>query len=156
MRAAIAALLLVTLAGCATLPGSEAGPGGSDRVVRVIDGDTVELQELGKTRLIGVDTPEVYGGVECFGRAASAYTKRRLPAGTKVTYELGAERTDRYERTLAYLRLDGRMLNEDLAAEGYATALAIAPNVDYAERFENAAAQARSQRRGLWGACGPD
>ncbi|HEV2724401.1 MAG TPA: hypothetical protein VGV10_07185, partial [Thermoleophilaceae bacterium] len=48
-------------------------------VVRVVDGDTVELGGgLGKSRLIGIDTPEVYGGVECYGREASAYAKRQL------------------------------------------------------------------------------
>ena len=46
------------------------------RVERVVDGDTVVLSGVGKARLIGVDTPEVYGGVECYGRAASAYAKR--------------------------------------------------------------------------------
>ena len=121
--------------------------------MRVIDGDTVELQELGKTRLIGVDTPEVYGGVECFGREASAYTKRRLPVGTKVTYELGAERTDRYERTLAYLRVGGPMVNDELLERGYATPLAIEPNTRYEERFNRLAADAAAARRGLWGAC---
>ena len=46
-------------------------------MVRVVDGDTVVLTGLGKTRLIGVDTPEVYGGAECFGREASRFVKPR-------------------------------------------------------------------------------
>src|SRR5688500_3226411 len=72
-------------------------------VVRVVDGDTVELGGgLGKSRLIGVDTPEVYGGVECYGREASAYAKRQLD-GRSVRYTIGREERDRYGRLLVYL-----------------------------------------------------
>ena len=42
----------------------------TDVVVRVVDGDTVVLRSAGKSRLIGVDTPEVFGGYECFGHEA--------------------------------------------------------------------------------------
>ena len=36
------------------------------------------------TNRIQIDTPEVYFGTECFGRQASATTKRLLPEGTRV------------------------------------------------------------------------
>ena len=54
-------------------------------------------------RLIGVDTPEVYGEVECYGREAAAFVKRLLPLGARVRYSLGVERRDRYGRALAYV-----------------------------------------------------
>jgi micrococcal nuclease len=107
-------------------------------------------------RLIGVDTPEVYGGVECYGREASAFVERLLPLGSRVSYELGAEERDRYGRALAYVYThDGRFLNLMLVRRGYARPMAIAPNVDHADRFERAARRARGRRRGLWapGAC---
>ena len=120
-------------------------------VVHVSDGDTVTLSGVGKTRLIGIDTPEVYGRVECYGRAASAFTKRVLRIGTPVEYRLGAERTDRYGRALAYVWLrDGRMFNGLLASEGYATPLTIPPNDEYAQLFLAAARRARQSGRGLW------
>ena len=50
----------------------------------VTDGDTIELAGVGKVRLIGVDTPEVYGGAECYGAAASAFTKGVLQPGRRV------------------------------------------------------------------------
>jgi len=58
------------------------------RVVRVIDGDTVETDKQGRVRLIGVDTPEEG---RCNSRAATSFTRRRL-LGQEVGYELGAER----------------------------------------------------------------
>ncbi len=106
-------------------------------------------------RLIGVDTPEVYGRQECFGAQASAFVKRLLPEGTRVRYRLGVERRDRYGRALAYVWLrDGRFLNALLVRRGYAQPLTIPPNVDFAERFRDLAAGARRAGRGLWGRAG--
>ena len=75
----LAALTLAALAlgGCdAELPQSEPDAAGDGarreaRVTKHTDGDTFWLSGIGKVRLIGVDTPEVYGGVECFGRLYS-------------------------------------------------------------------------------------
>jgi micrococcal nuclease len=125
-------------------------------VERVVDGDTVELAGLGKARIIGVDTPEVYGGAECFGREASAFAKRQLD-GVLVSYTVGREERDRYGRLLVYLWLpDGRSFNALLADRGYATPLTIPPNDDFAERFVALGRRAREAGRGLWakGACG--
>ena len=124
-------------------------------VERVSDGDTVVLAGLGRSRLIGIDTPEVFGGEECFGRRASAYVRRLLPEGTRVRYRLGVEERDRYGRPLVYVWLeDRRFLNALLVREGYATPLTIPPNVDHAKRFAALARRAREAGRGLWRACG--
>jgi len=40
------------------------------RIARVVDGDTVDLTNGARIRLVQVDTPEVYFGVECYGREA--------------------------------------------------------------------------------------
>ena len=126
-------------------------------VVRVVDGDTVELGGgIGKVRLIGVDTPEVYGGVECYGREASAFAKRQL-SGRRVRYTVGRDDRDRYGRLLAYLWLeDGRSFNALLVGRGYAQPLTIQPNSDYAESFARLARRARERSIGLWAAeaCG--
>jgi micrococcal nuclease len=155
--AALAALALASAAtGCAEIDasGGDAAPQpgrGQARVVRVTDGDTITLSGIGKTRLIGVDTPEVYGHVECYGEAASAFTKRVLTPGRVVRVRIGREEHDRYGRTLAYVWLkDGTFFNELLAERGYATPLTIAPNDDYARVFAAAARRARSRGLGLW------
>jgi micrococcal nuclease len=123
-------------------------------VTRNTDGDTLWLSGIGKVRLIGVDTPEVFGKTQCFGHAASAFTERVLPPGARVRYRLGTDPRDRYGRALAYVYLeDGRMFNELLAERGYATPLTIPPNVEFADRFVAAARRARNAGRGLWRAC---
>ena len=134
---------------------SRTTPAAGDRqtatVVRVTDGDTVVLSGLGRSRLIGIDTPEVYGRPGCFGREASAYTKQLLQPGDRVRYRLGREPRDRYQRPLIYLWLgDDRFVNEMLIIGGYAVPLTIPPNDDYAARFKSLAGRAQQQRAGLW------
>ena len=109
------------------------------------DGDTIRLGNLGSVRLIGIDTPEVYGGVECFGQEASRFARRLLPLGTRVRYRVGVEERDGYGRLLAY-----RVMVE----EGYAQPLTIPPNVQFADVFRAAARAARRARLGLWRSCG--
>ena len=146
----------LALAGCSVPPTDVTGTGVAERdrarVVRHTDGDTLWLSGIGKVRLIGVDTPEVYGEVECFGRRASEFVEQVVPLGARVRYRLGTEERDRYGRALAYVWLDdGRFLNRLLVARGYAQPLTVPPNVDYAQLFSRAAGRARAAGHGLWG-----
>jgi micrococcal nuclease len=162
MRRLLTALAVaLALAGCDTDLGAgslqtdsgSAGPRGTTNatVTKNTDGDTLRLSGIGRVRLIGVDTPEVYGGVECYGHEASAFTERVLPPGTPVRYRLGVDPRDRYGRALAYVWLrDGRFFNLMLVQRGYAQVLTIPPNVDYADRFREAQRRARQAERGLW------
>ena len=135
-------------------------------VLRVVDGDTVVVVfDGGRTesvRLIGIDTPEKIGGhlpAECFGAEATAFASVLLPPGTPVLLTGGAETRDVYDRLLAYVHRasDGLFVNVALAREGYAAALSIPPNTDYATHFSAAVEAARAESLGLWAACGgPD
>jgi micrococcal nuclease len=149
---------------CGLLEGgrpSEQGAGGDEgRVVRVVDGDTIEVQ-IGATRetvrYIGVDTPETKHpakAVQCYGRQASDLNAQ-LVAGEQVRLVRDIEQRDRYGRLLAYVYRvrDGLFVNAELARRGYAQPLPIAPDLRYADRFANLARDAREQGRGLWSAC---
>ena len=131
-------------------------------VARVIDGDTIEVRlpdgETESVRLLLVDTPEVHGGAECYGREASDYVKALLPEGTAVGLERDETNRDSFGRLLRYVRLpDGSMLNERLAAGGFARYLPYdGRNVRHAERIEAAQERARSSGLGLWSACPAD
>jgi len=130
-------------------------PGDAKQVLvqRVVDGDTVELAGRGKARLIGVDTPEVYGGDECFGEQASEFTKAEVD-GQPVRFTVGREARDRYGRLLVYVwKAGGQSLNARLVAGGYARVLTIPPNDRYAARFARLARDARGRDDGLWGTC---
>lgn len=126
-------------------------------VSRVVDGDTIEVsppvQGAEDVRLIGVDTPEVFGGEEPCGPEASAFTKEQL-TGEQIQLEFDEERTDQYDRALAYVYLDGEMFNETLVREGYAEVATFPPNVKYEDRFIAAEDQAKAAGVGLWGRAG--
>jgi micrococcal nuclease len=153
LRQLAALLCALAIAGCSE-PAADSADGGTRTTARVTkhtDGDTLWLSGIGKVRLIGVDTPEVYGQAECYGREASAFVERTVPLGSEVRYRLGVDERDRYGRALAYLWLrDGRFLNRLLVARGYAQPLTVPPNVEYEDLFVRAARRAREAGLGLW------
>jgi micrococcal nuclease len=130
-------------------------------VVRVVDGDTIHARIDGHEetiRLIGIDTPETVKPntpVQCFGEEASHETKSLLPVGTPIRLVRDAEARDDYGRLLAYVyrASDGLFVNLELARDGFAVPLTIAPNVAHTDEFTAAAADARRAGRGLWSKC---
>jgi micrococcal nuclease len=155
-------LLLLALA--AVLPAAACEAGGErggrdpavehrDRIARVTDGDTVVLERLGRTRLIGIDTPEVHPVEECFGRAASDRMEQLVPPGTRVRYAFDRERRDRYGRALVFLFEDDTLINAQLLREGFARPLRVPPNTSRAGQFDRLARDARRDDRGLWSRC---
>jgi len=126
-------------------------------VVRVVDGDTIEVEIEGETyklRYIGIDTPETVDPrrpVGCFGEEASAANKA-LVEGLTVGLENDVSDTDIYGRLLRYVWLnDGEMVNAILVREGYAQSSAYPPDVRHQELFDQLETEARSAERGLWG-----
>lgn len=154
------AILILTLAGLVTTliftQPEEAGNNETGRVVRVIDGDTIQLEMAGRNvrvRYIGIDAPESGRTVECFGREATEF-HRALVAGQALRLERDVNETDRFGRLLRYAYLpDGRMVNEVLVREGYALARSFPPDVKHQDRLRAAEREARQARRGLWGRC---
>lgn len=130
----------------------------SGEVLRVVDGDTIEVNVEGReedVRLIGVDTPEtVKPGepVQCFGPQASEFTKRVLE-GETVRLEFDRELRDVYDRLLAYVYVGERFVNADLIDGGFARTLEIEPNTSRAAELARLQQAAGAAGRGLWGAC---
>lgn len=130
-------------------------------LVRVVDGDTIHVRVNGgleKVRYIGINTPETHHptrGKEPGGSQATALN-RKLVANKTVRLEPDVQLRDRYGRLLAYVWVrqpDGReiMVNAELVRLGYAQAMTIPPNVRHAALFRKLQAEARAQKRGLWG-----
>jgi len=128
------------------------------QVLRVVDGDTLEIELIGEVRLIGVDTPELYHPlkpVQFFAREASDLVKE-LVAGLPVRLEYDREKKDKYGRTLAYVYLsDGRCLNEEIIRRGYGFAYTRFP-FKYLMKYRQLEAQARAKGLGLWANQGLD
>lgn len=122
-------------------------------ITRVVDGDTIIVEGVGRVRLIGVNTPESVDPrrpVEDFAKEAAAFT-RRLAEGKRVRLDYDSARTDRYDRTLAYVFLeDGTFLNAEIIRQGYGFAYTAFP-FRYLNEFRNLEREARENGRGLWG-----
>lgn len=127
------------------------------RVLRVVDGDTVEIDYQGKAtdvRLIGVDTPETVHPskpVEAYGKEASNFTKNLL-IGESVYLRFEVDRTDRYGRLLAYLYRapDGLFVNLEIVRQGYGHAYTRFP-FKHLELFRHYGTKAREAGKGLYG-----
>lgn len=121
-------------------------------VIRVIDGDTVEIQGGDRVRYLGIDTPEIVHPsepVEYFGKEATE-KNHELVEGKRVTLERDVEDRDEYGRLLRYVWRDGIMVNAELVRLGYAYSYSLPPNVKYQELFLQLEKEAREQRLGLW------
>src|SRR5947207_9172523 len=128
------------------------------RIDHVADGDTVDLTDGERVRLVQIDTPEVYFGTECYGPQASAITKRLLPPGAAVglVAEPAGDRVDRYGRLLRYVirARDGLNVNAYLVRIGAAAPYFYdGERGKYATLLDRLARRARARHLGLWRAC---
>jgi micrococcal nuclease len=122
------------------------------KVVRVDDGDTVQLLDGRRVRYIGIDSPErgEPGKGEFLAEEASRFN-RALVLGREVRLELETEERDRFGRLLAQVYLkDGLWVNQALVREGLAHVLYQAPNVDKFEELLADQRGAMEKRRGIW------
>ena len=127
------------------------------KVIRVIDGDTIEVKlSNGKretVRFILVDTPETKHprmGVQPCGPEATAFIKRMLPAGSTVKLELDVQERDKYGRLLAYVYKGGKSVQKALLAEGLAKVAVYPPNVKYVDEYRAIEAKAKAAKKGIW------
>lgn len=145
------AALLAAIGGCA--PDDRCGPQ-TARVVRVVDGDTLDLDDGDRVRILGIDAPETgpapeCGGLEAFRSLAAAAEGRR------VTLAYGPTCRDRHGRLLAHVRVGGVLAGQQLLAAGLACPCFPEPGDDHQQQFLEAAQVARARGLGLWGACAP-
>jgi endonuclease YncB( thermonuclease family) len=144
----------------APLPGTVVRSRG--HLAKVVDGDTVDVRlasgVLRRVRLIGIDTPEVYGGLECGGRQASDALRRALPPGTRVRLvsDPSQDLRDRYGRLLRYVvrAHDGRDMNRTQVRAGWATVYVYARTpFRRVTSYRDAQRAARTAQLGAWGLC---
>ncbi len=124
-------------------------------VKRVIDGDTIELENGQRVRYIGMDTPELHDPrkkIECFATAA-AEINRQLVEGKKVRLEKDVSETDIYKRLLRYVWVEEILVNDYLVKNGYALLATFPPDVKYASLFRASEEFARENKSGLWLDC---
>lgn len=125
-------------------------------VVRVIDGDTIDIEDDIRIRLLGIDAPE---RGECFYKESKSFLID-LIEDKQVNIKKDITGKDSYDRLLRYIILpsdesekDDILVNESLVRNGYAFTLAISPDTHYRDLFSSAQEEAKKKGRGLWSAC---
>ena len=125
-------------------------------VARVIDGDTVELEDKVTVRLLGVNAPE---RGECYFDASKGVLEA-LAEGQSVLIEKDITGKDRYGRLLRYLKIPSDdpkendvLVNNELVRRGAVFALSTAPDTKYRDLFATSQRKAKEAGTGLWGAC---
>lgn len=136
-------------------------------VINVIDGDTF-IAQIGTStesvRLIGVDAPEITWPSaendltdpepECYGfEAKEALTDYVQDAEVELLGDKRQPDYDDYDRRLAYVYIDGELVNEKLLIDGYTRELSVGRGYDKRFEFRQAEAMAQEADRGLWVEC---
>ena len=130
--------------------GEDVRPGDRFVVVRVIDGDTVELKGGDILRLLAIDTPEKDDPY--YEEARDFLAAMTLGKPARVAY--GKRHRDRYGRLLGFLYVDGTMVNKAILANGLGYLYLFRENVGLPEIAELLTVQkeAIAAGRGLWAA----
>jgi len=125
------------------------------KVVRVIDGDTIEIEGNKKVRYIGINTPELHDPrrpVGCFAQA-SADENRRLVEDKEIFIQKDVSEVDKYKRLLRYVWVGDTFVNDYLVRQGFAQVSTFPPDVKYQQQFLEAQEEAKVNNRGLWREC---
>ncbi len=113
------------------------------QVARIIDGDTLEAASGQRVRLIGINTPE---SSMPFYEEAKDLLKSLVE---NKSVEIESHGTERYGRTLAYIFIDGKNVNEEILKNGLATLYYYDKDSHYS-KLKQAEEFARQNKKGLW------
>ena len=105
---------------------------GKVRLLRSVDGDTAHFidpyttssNNVVKVRFLGIDTPESTKEIDPWGKAASSYTSHILTNATEIILEAEGREQDTYGRYLAWVWVDGKLLNLMIVQEAYSNSTA--------------------------------
>ena len=123
-----------------------------------IDGDTIRVMYNGhvvKVRLLAVDTPEsVKSGseIEYYGKESSNYTCNKIKSANKLELEFdpNSDTYDKYDRLLAWVYVDGYLLQELLVENGYAEVTYLYGDYMYTDRLLLKEKEAKKEKIGIW------
>lgn len=91
----------------------------------VVDGDTIDVEGVGRIRFVGVNTPE--RGEEGY-QSAKDFVKSKV-LDKQVYLDIDDKKHyDKYGRVLAVVYIDGANLNQELLKQGYAEVMYIPPS----------------------------
>lgn len=121
----------------------------SVKVVDVVDGDTMLLDNGEYVRLIGVDAPD---NGACFAEK-STRKLQKLVKGKKVRVRFDQEKTDTFGRKLGYVYVGKKFVNKAMLTSGLAVVDIVVPNKQKEDVLTRGQQTAVEKNRGIWQSC---
>lgn len=128
------------------------------KLSKCVDGDTIKVKIDNKeytVRMLAIDTPESVHPekkVEYYGKEASEYTCNIVSNAKKIEleYDSGSDKTDKYDRLLAWVIVDGELLQDKLVSLGYAKVAYLYGDYKYTSLLEEHQELASAKNLGIW------
>ena len=128
------------------------------KLSKCVDGDTAKFiynDEVITARFLAIDTPESVHptvGEEPYGKDASNYTCSVLEKADEIILEFDAnsDKTDKYDRYLVWVFVDGKLLQKQLISKGYAEVAYLYDDYKYTDELEKAQKKAQEKKVGIW------
>lgn len=123
-----------------------------------VDGDTFHIilnNEKQTVRMLAVETPETVHTKkekEYYGKEASEYTCNKITNAKTIEleYDKNSNKTDKYGRILAWVFVDGTLLQKDLVENGYAKLAYLYDDYKYTQTLEESQELASLNKKGIW------
>lgn len=123
-----------------------------------VDGDTIKVYINDKevtVRLLAVDTPESVkpnSEVEYYGKEASDFTCKKIKNAKKIEleYDDNSDKVDKYDRVLAWVFVDGKLLQTELVRLGYAKVAYLYGDYKYTDILKEKQELASAKEIGIW------
>lgn len=123
-----------------------------------VDGDTAKFDmngEIIKVRFLAVDTPESVHPtkeIQAYGVEASNFTKEKLKNAKTIELEFdnNSDKTDKYGRYLAWIWIDGELLQDLLIKEGLAKVAYLYADYKYTSLLQESEKIAKENKIGIW------
>lgn len=122
---------------------------------KCVDGDTawfIYNNKSSKFRFLAIDTPESTNKIEEFGKEASKYTCNKLMQAKKIEIEFdsNSDKKDKYERYLAWIFVDDKLLQKEIIRQGYAEVKYIYGNYKYVDELKKEEKIAKKNKVGIY------
>lgn len=120
-----------------------------------IDGDTAKFfidNKIETVRFLAIDAKEYTNKKEAYGKEASDFTCNALRSAKSIELELddNSDTYDHYDRLLAWIWIDGILLQEEIVKEGLAEVTYLYGDYKYTNLLQDSEKSAKTQKLNIW------
>ena len=123
------------------------------KLTKCVDGDTAWFNIDGvdtKVRFLAIDTPESTNEIEYYGKESSEFTCNSLKNAKTITLEYENNKKDKYDRTLAWIFVDDKLLQSEIIKNGYGEVKYIYDDYKYTDILYENQKYAQKNKLGMW------